>query len=99
MDATSLQVTGNPTVDGVLSILGALIPLLSALTSLINHRVRKATEAGVMPDSKLLAVGSALNFASVNVDKGVQLAKLLALAAAAAKHAEEERKAEKPAQE
>jgi len=96
MDATSLPVTGNPKIDGILAVVGLLMPLLSALTSFINHRVRKSTEAGLLPDSKLLAIGSALNFASVNVDKGVQLAKLMAAAAAAAKMAEEEQKIEKP---
>ena len=93
MDNFTGPVTGNPKIDGILAIFGALVPLLSAITSFINHKVRQKTEAGLLPDNRLLAMGSALNFASINVDKGLQFAKLMAAASAAAK-AEADRSAD-----
>jgi len=71
-------VTGDARIDGILAIVGALVPVFSALTSFVNHIVRVKTDAGQQPASGLLAVGTALNFASINVDKGIQLAKILA---------------------
>ena len=79
--ATPQTVTGIPALDHALTIIGALVPLLSAVASFVNHRVRQKTEAGFLPDSKLLAVGSILNVASVNFDKAMQLARLMAAAA------------------
>ena len=70
-------VTGDPKIDHWLSILGALVTLSSALTSVINHRVRVKLDAGVEPAKVLVAIGSALNFAAVNVDKGLQLMRML----------------------
>ena len=69
-------VTGDPKIDHWLSILGALVTLSSALTSVINHRVRTKLDAGVEPAKALVAIGSALNFAAVNVDKGLQLMRM-----------------------
>ena len=70
-------VTGDPKIDHWLSILGALVTLASALTSVINHRVRVQLDAGTEPTKALVAIGSALNFASVNIDKGLQLMRML----------------------
>lgn len=70
-------VTGDPKIDHWLSILGALVTLSSALTSVINHRVRVQLDAGAQPAKALVAIGSALNFAAVNVDKGLQLMRML----------------------
>lgn len=64
--------------DHILTILGAFVPLASALASFVNHRVRQAIESGTEAPKALLAAGSVLNMASVNVDKAVQLAKMLA---------------------
>ena len=70
------SVTGNPKFDHVLSILGALVPLMSALSSFINHWIRTQTSAGEKPSPVLLTMGSLVNVASVNLDKGVQFAKM-----------------------
>lgn len=68
--------TDSTSFDHILTILGAFVPLASALASLVNHRVRKSLEAGVEAPKALLAMGSVLNAASVNVDKAVQLARM-----------------------
>lgn len=68
--------TGNQKVDNFLSILGALVPLFSALASFLNHMVRVQSAEGKTPSSVLLGAGSVLNVASINIDKGVQLAKM-----------------------
>lgn len=77
MDPVQAPVTGNSTLDHVLAIVGALVPLLSALASFVNWKVRQATSAGQQPSKALLAAGSVLNVASVNLDKGIQFAQMV----------------------
>jgi hypothetical protein len=69
-------VTGNPKIDFVLSIIGALVPVFSALASFFNHFVREQTSRGEKPNGVMLAAGAVLNVASVNIDKGVQFVKM-----------------------
>ena len=59
-----------------LAFLGALVPLMSALASLINHIVREKTAAGEKVSPVLLQGGALLNVGAVNLDKAVQLAQL-----------------------
>lgn len=68
--------TTEEKVQTVLSFLGALVPLMSALASYINHKVRVAQEAGEAVSPMLLKGGAVLNVGAVNLDKAVQLAKL-----------------------
>lgn len=63
-------------LEHVLAILGALVPLASAVASLLNHMVRAKRERGEDVSPLLLHAGSVLNVASVNLDKAVQLGKL-----------------------
>lgn len=63
-------------IDTLLSIAGALVPLFSALASFINHMVRVQSSSGQQPSTVLLATGALLNMGAVNIDKGVQLAKM-----------------------
>lgn len=65
------------TLEHVLSIVGALVPVFSALASFVNHLVRTKQEAGEAVSPALLGVGAMLNVASVNVDKAVQMAKAI----------------------
>lgn len=76
--ADTSPVTGDARIDGFLAIVGAVVPLLSAVASFVNHIVRVKTDAGKTPAPGLLALGSAVNIASINVDKGIQLAKMMA---------------------
>lgn len=80
MDATFTAAAAAPTtnMEYLLTILGAFVPLASALASFVNHRVRQAVESGNEAPKALLAAGSVLNVASVNIDKAMQLAKMLA---------------------
>lgn len=68
--------TAEQKIEHILAIFGALVPFLSALASIINHKVREAQEAGEDVSPLLLHTGSVLNVGAVNLDKAVQLAKL-----------------------
>lgn len=61
----------------ILEIAGAVVPLLSALASFVNHLVRNAQARGEEPSKALVATGAVLNVGAVNVDKAVQLVTLL----------------------
>ena len=60
-------------LDHVLTIVGAVVPLLSALASLVNHFVRTAEAEGKTPHAALVATGAVLNIGAVNLDKAAQL--------------------------
>lgn len=70
--------TGNHTFDHILTIIGALVPLFSALSSFLNHKVRMATNDDTKddPSSKFLKAAAMLNVLAVNLDKANQLMKL-----------------------
>lgn len=68
--------TGNERFDTILQFLGAMVPLMSAIASYINHVVRTKQAAGTEVSPVLLHAGAVLNVASINVDKAVQLAKM-----------------------
>jgi len=63
-------------MNSILLILGAVIPLLSAIASLLNSSIRKTAAAGKEPSKVLLAFASILNVLAINLDKGVQLARM-----------------------
>ncbi len=63
-------------MEHILAFVGALVPLMSALASLINHVVREKTEAGEKVSPVLLKGGALLNVGAINLDKAVQLAAL-----------------------
>lgn len=64
--------TTSDKVEHVLAFLGALVPLMSALASYINHKVR----VGEMTSPMALKSAAALNVGALNLDKAVQLAKI-----------------------
>jgi hypothetical protein len=68
--------TGSQRLDTILMFLGALVPLMSAAASFINHLVRQKTDAGEQVSPMMLNMGAAFNAASINVDKAVQLAQM-----------------------
>lgn len=70
--------TGSTTFDHVLTIIGALVPLFSALASFFNHKVRVSTAAPDVedPSTKFLKAAAVLNVLAVNLDKASQLVKL-----------------------
>jgi hypothetical protein len=67
--------TWSEKLDKLLMILGAAVPLMSALASYINHLVREREAAGEVVSPALLKTGALLNVGAINMDKAVQLAK------------------------
>jgi hypothetical protein len=63
------------TLESVLAVLGALVPLASALASALNHDIRKKQADGSEVPSAALKAGAVLNGLALNVDKAIQLAK------------------------
>jgi len=62
-------------IQTVLAFMGALVPLMSALASLLNHMVREREARGEAVPSAMLKAGVVLNAGAVNLDKALQLAK------------------------
>jgi hypothetical protein len=62
-------------IEHVLAIIGALVPVFSALSSFVNQIVRERQARGEEVSPMLLNGGALLNVASVNLDKAAQLAK------------------------
>lgn len=69
--------TGSEKLDHILAIVGALVPLLSAVSSLVNHVIRSQQAAGQTVSPVLSGAGTILNLGAVNLDKAVQLAKMM----------------------
>lgn len=68
--------TSDQKIEHILAIVGALVPILSAAASFVNHLIRQKTDAGEQVSPTLLNTGALLNVTSINVDKAVQLAKM-----------------------
>jgi len=64
------------TLDRALIIAGAVVPLLSAVASLLNHVIRKRVAAEQKVSPFLSGVGTVINLTAMNLDKAVQLVKL-----------------------
>lgn len=64
------------TLDRALVIAGAVVPLLSAVASLLNHVIRKRVEAKLKVSPLLSGAGTVINLAAINLDKAVQLTRL-----------------------
>ena len=64
-------------MDEFLKLVGAIMPIVSAVASLINHIVRQDAVEGKEPNKALIATGAVLNVGAVNVDKAMQLAKMI----------------------
>lgn len=64
-------------IDEILKIMGAVVPLLSAVASFLNHVVRVRKDSGAPVSSLLAGSGAVLNVGALNLDKALQLARLL----------------------
>lgn len=67
--------TTEQKIEQILAFLGALVPLMSALASFINHKVREAEAEGRPVSDLALKAGAALNVGALNLDKAIQMAK------------------------
>lgn len=90
MEIGPITVRDSMSVDQILHILGAVVPLLSAVASFLNHLVRVRKESGSEVPALLAGSGALLNVGALNLDKALQLARMLKAAKA------EEPKAEEP---
>lgn len=68
--------TGSNTLDHLLTILGALVPLFSAIAAFLNSKVRAAQSEGQGVSPALLKAAALVNVAAVNIDKANQLSSL-----------------------
>jgi hypothetical protein len=62
-------------VEHVLAIIGAVVPLVSALASILNNVVRMKQMEGKEVPKALLTAGVVLNTVAINLDKASVLAK------------------------
>lgn len=62
-------------VEHVLAIVGAVVPLVSALASILNNIVRMKQLEGKEVPKAMLTAGVVLNTVAVNLDKASVLAK------------------------
>lgn len=90
MEIGPITVRDHMSLEQILQILGAVVPLLSALASFLNHLVRVRKESGTEVSSLLAGSGAVLNVGAMNLDKALQLVRMLKEAKA------EEPKAEEP---
>jgi hypothetical protein len=65
------------TIEHALAIVGAIVPVASAIASALNQHVRDAQAKGESVPSWLLHVVAVVNAAALNGDKVVQLVKLV----------------------
>ena len=72
-----VPVTGNPTLDHWLAVIGLVMSVASAVASVINAKVRSALDEGHEIPSLFLYTALAANYLAVNVDKAAQLHKML----------------------
>jgi len=69
-------VTGNTALDHILTIIGALVPIFSAIAALLNNKVRAAQSNGDEVSPGMLKAIAAMNVMAVNFDKAKQLGDL-----------------------
>jgi hypothetical protein len=65
------------TLEHALAIVGAIVPIFSAIASALNQHVRDAQAKGESVPAWLLHVVALVNAAALNGDKVVQLVKLV----------------------
>lgn len=65
-----------PTAKIIAIIVMALGVTASIVSSFLNANIRKLTDAGETVSKTKLTIASVLNFIALNLDKGVQLAKM-----------------------
>jgi hypothetical protein len=63
-------------LEHALAIVGAIVPIASAIASALNQHVRDAQAKGETVPSWLLHIVAVVNAAALNGDKVVQLVKL-----------------------
>lgn len=65
------------TFEQILSILGAIIPVASAIASALNHDVRTKQAEGISVSPNVLKASAVVNTLALNIDKVRQVAGLI----------------------
>lgn len=65
------------TLEHITSIIGVIVPILSAIASALNANVRKTQAEGKPVSPALAKVGAVVNVGALNLDKAQQLAALV----------------------
>ncbi len=65
------------TFENITSIIGVIVPVLSAIASALNANVRKAQAEGKEIAPALAKVSAVVNVGALNVDKAKQMVDLL----------------------
>lgn len=81
MDGFIAPPTGT-TIEQIISLIGALVPVLSLIAGFFNGRIRNAQSAGEPINPTALKAVAALNVMAVNFDKAAQLIQLVRTGAA-----------------
>lgn len=66
----------HPTIMLILAVLGALVPIMSLFSSMLNSSIRTRTDKGEKIAPALTFFASLLNFIALNLDKGIQMGKM-----------------------
>jgi hypothetical protein len=77
MDNSPQLVTGNPTVDHWLAILGIAVTLSSAAASFLNSKIREAIDSQGEAPKVFVWLALVINYLAFNADKAMQMQKLL----------------------
>lgn len=64
-------------VEAILAVVGAVVPLVSALASILNNVVRMKQMEGKEVPKAMLQAGVVLNTVAINLDKASVLAKAI----------------------
>lgn len=72
-----VPVTGNPTLDHWLAVLGIVMSVSSTAASLLNGKIRAALDEGHEIPALFLYTALVVNTVALNVDKAAQMQKLL----------------------
>lgn len=64
-------------LNAIIHLAGALVPLFSAASSFLNHVVRQMQANGHQIPPFIAGTSTVLNVGALNIDKAVQMAKLV----------------------
>lgn len=76
MDLTTIS-TGNPGVDRVIGLAGTFVTVCSFVAGSLNQKIRATMDSEGEAPRLFLWIALALNLCAVNLDKAVQMQKLL----------------------
>lgn len=76
MDVSQIS-TGNPTIDRWIGLIGTFVTVSSFFAGFLNQKVRETMESEGEVPKFFLFIALSLNYCAVNLDKSVQMHRLL----------------------